>query len=270
MKNNTTPYFSHDSNARHDPKHLKLRIKHGWKGYGMYWAILEIMRDQEDYKLNQDDVESLSLEFNTSVEEMVEFITDCIDYKLFNTDGEKIWSDTFLKRMHIKDVAAIRKKVNSLKGHYGNKWTDHLEPWELEVYENGTSALQLQDNSQTAVDKSKGKKRKYKPCPYKEIQELWNTTVKDLPKVKELSYSRKKNIKTVWRKYEDIDKFKEVFTKTQKSDWLKGECDKSTWKASFDWVMQHNSFIKISEGNYDNNSSKKKGGISYGVYKGED
>jgi len=30
-------YFSHDSNARQDEKIIKLRMKLGWEGYGLYW-----------------------------------------------------------------------------------------------------------------------------------------------------------------------------------------------------------------------------------------
>lgn len=34
-------YFSHDYNARHDPKIKKLILKHTMTGYGIFWAIVE-------------------------------------------------------------------------------------------------------------------------------------------------------------------------------------------------------------------------------------
>ena len=34
-----TFYFKHDNNARHDTKLVKLRMKDGWEGYGMFWAV---------------------------------------------------------------------------------------------------------------------------------------------------------------------------------------------------------------------------------------
>jgi hypothetical protein len=34
-------YFSHDYNARSDPKIKKLLARHGVAGYGIYWAIIE-------------------------------------------------------------------------------------------------------------------------------------------------------------------------------------------------------------------------------------
>ena len=48
-------YFSHDSNARHDPKILEMRAAYGAKGYGWYWMIIEILRDQEAYRIKVKD-----------------------------------------------------------------------------------------------------------------------------------------------------------------------------------------------------------------------
>ncbi|MFG6179738.1 Lin1244/Lin1753 domain-containing protein, partial [Halomonas sp. THAF12] len=49
MKN--TYYFSHDGNARNDPKILSMRSVYGSEGYGWYWIIIEMLREQEDYKI---------------------------------------------------------------------------------------------------------------------------------------------------------------------------------------------------------------------------
>ena len=39
-------YFSHDSNAHRDYKMVKLRTKLGWGGYGLFWAIIENLRNE--------------------------------------------------------------------------------------------------------------------------------------------------------------------------------------------------------------------------------
>ena len=44
-------YFPHDCNARNDPKILALRSVFGAEGYGVYWMLIEIRREQPDYKL---------------------------------------------------------------------------------------------------------------------------------------------------------------------------------------------------------------------------
>ena len=47
-----TYYFSHDSNANQDPKILAMRSVYGWEGYGWYWLLVEMLREQEDYRIN--------------------------------------------------------------------------------------------------------------------------------------------------------------------------------------------------------------------------
>lgn len=49
-----TPYFPHESNARNDEKLIALRMKHGWEGYGIYWAIIEKLRDAAGYRLSTE------------------------------------------------------------------------------------------------------------------------------------------------------------------------------------------------------------------------
>ena len=55
-------YFSHDSNARNDQRIMKIRMKYGIEGYGIYFGIIEILREQTDYKLTMDDVDSVSFD----------------------------------------------------------------------------------------------------------------------------------------------------------------------------------------------------------------
>lgn len=43
---NNTFYFSHDYNARHDPKLIKLQMKHGMAGLGVFWCLLEMLYEQ--------------------------------------------------------------------------------------------------------------------------------------------------------------------------------------------------------------------------------
>lgn len=58
-----TPYFSHDANARNSDKLLAVRIKHGAEGYGIYFMILERLREESDYtsSTNYDVMAYLSL-----------------------------------------------------------------------------------------------------------------------------------------------------------------------------------------------------------------
>ena len=80
-----TYYFSHDSNAITDTKILNMRADYEMEGYGLYWAIIEMMRNEDDYKLKLDKntyraVKTLT---NTNID-IEKYISDCIeDYRLF-------------------------------------------------------------------------------------------------------------------------------------------------------------------------------------------
>lgn len=47
-------WLRHDSNAQHDERILELRAEFGWEGYGLFWALVERMRDAQDYRLNMN------------------------------------------------------------------------------------------------------------------------------------------------------------------------------------------------------------------------
>lgn len=95
-------FFSHDSNARHDPKILKMRSVYKLEGLGLYWSIIEMMREQDDYKLPITNGSLPAYAFDLHCEESLlnQYINDCIEkFNLFQTDGDNIWSLSLLRRM---------------------------------------------------------------------------------------------------------------------------------------------------------------------------
>ena len=100
-----TYYFSHDSNALTDTKILNMRADYGLEGYGLYWAIIEMLRNEEDYKLtlNKNTYRAIKTLTNTSID-IEKFIRDCLEeYELFKQDEEKFYSNSLLRRMKEKD-----------------------------------------------------------------------------------------------------------------------------------------------------------------------
>lgn len=92
-------YFSHDANARSDQKMIRLRRRYGMEGYGVYFALLEMMFSEPDNKLpytdEQFDAIAYELHAELNVGEMVSY---CVDIGLFATDEEFFWSESFLRR----------------------------------------------------------------------------------------------------------------------------------------------------------------------------
>jgi hypothetical protein len=78
-------YFPHFSNARHDRK-LKRVIKDlGIEGYGIYFMVLEVLRDQQDFKYPIADLDLLADEFGTSESKLKVVVSN---YDLFTLDAD--------------------------------------------------------------------------------------------------------------------------------------------------------------------------------------
>ena len=82
-------YFPHYSNARNDSKLIKLRRVLGIEGYGMYFMILEVLRDQTDFKCNIMHIEDLAYEWHTSKEKLYSVVND---FELFEIDQDYFFS----------------------------------------------------------------------------------------------------------------------------------------------------------------------------------
>jgi phage anti-repressor protein len=96
-------YFSHDANARHDPKIIKMISSYGMEGYGWYWVIIEMLREQDNYKLSindQTDIDVMVSQTNGDPQKIKKYIDDCIKvFKLFKKSKKYLWSSSLSNRM---------------------------------------------------------------------------------------------------------------------------------------------------------------------------
>ena len=82
------------------------------------------------------------------------------------------------------------------------------------------------------------------------IKDIYNEICVSFPRLTVLSDRRKKAIKARMNTY-TIEQFREVFTKAEASDFLKGKNNRN-WQASFDWLITDANMAKVLDGNYDN------------------
>jgi hypothetical protein len=107
--NSMADYFTHDSNARSDTKMIALRMKHKWEGYGLYWALIERLRDSVCYKLPIDyNVIAYDLRSDASV---IKSIIKDFGLFSFTEDGECFYSESLLRRMKPLDEKKEKAKV---------------------------------------------------------------------------------------------------------------------------------------------------------------
>lgn len=118
-------YFRHDCNARRDQKIIALRLKYKMEGYGIFWSIIELLRESADYMCIRD-YNIVAFDLHVSVSVVKSVIEDFGLFK-FTEDGKFFYSERLLKDMQSKDgLSAIRSEAGK-KGmacRYGKKNED--------------------------------------------------------------------------------------------------------------------------------------------------
>ena len=107
-------FFSHDSNARNSDKLIPLRMKHGAEGYGVYFMILERLRDEPSY-MSVKDYNMIAFDLRVS-SGLIRSVIEDFGLFSFTEDGERFYSEGFLKRMSIKDAKSEIRKTAGTKG----------------------------------------------------------------------------------------------------------------------------------------------------------
>jgi hypothetical protein len=158
-------YFPHFSNARHDRK-LKRVIKDlGIEGYGIYFMILEVLRDQQDFKYPMVDLDLLADEFGTSESKVLVVVNN---YDLFTIDSDEKF--------------------------FSPKMLTYLEPYfrmreQRKLAGKASADKRLSIDRSTTVQQSKGKESKEKEIKVKETKVL---SARDLIFEKWFKYKREK------------------------------------------------------------------------------
>lgn len=155
-------YFSHDSNARDDEKILAMRIDLGWEAYGLYWALIEMLRDASDYQL-KTHFKVLAFSLHTTPDLLQQIICN---YGLFSftEDNESFFSHSLTKRMEEKEVVSKKRRA-SAGTRWGKSSTSDANA-EQDGCKCNANAMQMHNTSDANAEQlhpqSKGKESKVK------------------------------------------------------------------------------------------------------------
>jgi hypothetical protein len=108
-----TYYFSHDCNARNDVKILKLRRKLGMEGYGIYWSIIEMLREDENYTLQIKYIDEIAFSLSVKTEILHSVLHD---FELFTIEDECFYSERLMRSMDKYKELKQQKSVAGKKG----------------------------------------------------------------------------------------------------------------------------------------------------------
>lgn len=108
-------WFKHDANARRDQKILTMRLVYGAEGYGWWWMLIELMREDSNNRLKlsgKHTMPTLAKELDADPEKLKEFIMDCInEFGLFESDGEYFWSPSLLRRVEAYNELCEKRRA---------------------------------------------------------------------------------------------------------------------------------------------------------------
>lgn len=105
-----TFYFSHDYNARSDIKIKKLVSVHGFAGYGIFWAIVEDLYNNQ----NSLPTDFKIIAYNLRVKvKLIESIVK--DFELFVIKNETFGSFSIQKRIEERDAKSVKARESAYK-----------------------------------------------------------------------------------------------------------------------------------------------------------
>ncbi|MBR1785302.1 MAG: DUF4373 domain-containing protein [Bacteroidales bacterium] len=125
-------YFRHDSNARNDEKLLSIRRGYGMEGYGVYWAIIEKLRETAEYSL-PTDYSYIAWELHVS-EELVKHIVE--EHELFIVEDGEFRSIRLCKDMKEESKKKEARRIAGIKGmqsRWGNSGNQPQQTTQTEL-----------------------------------------------------------------------------------------------------------------------------------------
>jgi len=216
-------YFPHFSNARSDRKIKRVRKELGLEGYGIYFMLLETLREQQDFKYPIKDIDLLADEYGTSEQKVSAVV---YNYDLFSVSDCEFFSPKqieylipYLENRERKRIGGIRGnllKYNKISKEELSKMSDSdvilfAESVKLVKFSHTDSVSE--SDSDRSTSQMKGKEMKGKEMKGKEskniysldFEHFWSEWTNNI-----LNQSNKKKSFDSFKKLSDIDK-KDLF-----------------------------------------------------------
>jgi hypothetical protein len=186
-------WFKHDSNAQDDPKCMTLIDQLGMEGYGIFWALIEKLRNESEFKLHISVCGSLAKRWCTS-KEKVEAVV--LKYNLFSIENDFIFfSERLSQSMNYKKRIASK----NAKSRWELPDAIALQPHsngnaiELQPHSNG-NAVPIQTDAMRE-DKRRGEENRVEKNiiipPSEDMCKMQLWVIENCPNVSKLKYQLK-------------------------------------------------------------------------------
>jgi len=162
-------YFNHDSSARLDYRIISLRASLGYEGYGIFWALLEMLFTEEN-KICKSQYDILAFGLQCETEKLRAVIED---FDLFVIEDNCFYS----KRLN-NQIEQINNKSIKAKESINKRW-------------NKEKNIRTYNDSNTSISKSNSKANK-------SIEERIEDFKKSIHAIKDISDEDKNDFFLYW------------------------------------------------------------------------
>jgi len=153
-------YFQHDYRSRLDIKLLKIRKKHGMTGFGVYWALVEMLHEGSGFI--EMDAETIAYELQCDEQIVKDVIELCFDYFEGNVTCKRVIENLEFRR----DKASAKSKTNT--ENVKKRWDKYYEEKGIQndtngipsVYEPNTKPIRnhtIEKEKEKVIEIGKGK-----------------------------------------------------------------------------------------------------------------
>lgn len=206
-----------------------IEYKKGKKGSpGLYKLNMPTSKKITQYNLTCQNV--LSIE-QTKKSVKSETSEKCTDNRVYNSVYNQVYNPVYNDEKITHDEAVCEPSKHINNKHINN----NIIKKEKEKKEKNAESVSPPSFNKQSED----------------ILKLYNDNCTNLPKARQLSVKRNKQISLLFRRGYSLEDFQKVFENAQNSRFLCGENDRN-WKANFDWLIIENNFLKALEGYYEN------------------
>jgi hypothetical protein len=140
-------YFQHDLNSRNDRKLVKLAMRHGMAGVGVYWCIVEMLYEESNL-IMRSECERIAFELRVQCD-LVESVI--ADFELFECTENSFFSPSISRRIEAQINVSLgaKKAANTRWEKFKNQ----------SVMQTDANAMRTHDNRNANKEKKRKEKK---------------------------------------------------------------------------------------------------------------
>jgi len=137
-------YFPHDSNAKDDPKCILMVEAMGLEAYGIFWVLVEILREQPDYCYPISLLPAISRRYNTQFDKVKRVVTE---FGLFDIKDDQFFYSPALNARMIP----LQDKREKMRELAQKRWGKNNDAYALQTHNEG-NANEMQEESESNAE----------------------------------------------------------------------------------------------------------------------